>query len=374
MAAAEEKEEEAAVPPQKRFYRQRAHSNPLADHTLCYPSRPQDMDWASLFPSFFPPEAPPGTPPARVEFADVGCGYGGLLVALSELFPRSLALGLELRGKVAAFTRARIRALRAAQPGRFGNVACVRGNAMKHLPHFFLRGQLSKLFFLFPDPHFKRTKHKWRIISPAMLAEYGFVLRPGGLVYTVVLGYTQFWGTLSFGVQGLVYTVFGFGVHCFGVPRAWCTRCFGGVTVFLGVHSGFWGITVVFGVSPWFSGCHSGFWGVTVVFGVHCGVLGCRAWCTQDVLGVHSGFGVSQWFLGYTLVFGVQGLVYSVFLGYTLGFGVSQWFWGVTVVFGVQVLLYTVFLGYHSGFGGTLWVLGCHSGFWGVTVVFGVSQ
>ncbi|KAM4880797.1 25-hydroxyvitamin D-1 alpha hydroxylase, mitochondrial isoform 1-T1 [Sylvia borin] len=29
-------EEEAPVPPQKRFYRQRAHSNPLADHTLHY--------------------------------------------------------------------------------------------------------------------------------------------------------------------------------------------------------------------------------------------------------------------------------------------------------------------------------------------------
>ncbi|XP_041270689.1 tRNA (guanine-N(7)-)-methyltransferase-like, partial [Onychostruthus taczanowskii] len=78
MAAAEQ-DQEAAAPPQKRFYRQRAHSNPLADHTLCYPSRPQDMDWASLFPSFFPPDAPPGTPSARVEFADVGCGYGGLL-------------------------------------------------------------------------------------------------------------------------------------------------------------------------------------------------------------------------------------------------------------------------------------------------------
>ncbi|XP_064494844.1 tRNA (guanine-N(7)-)-methyltransferase isoform X4 [Pseudopipra pipra] len=177
--AAQGGEEEAPVPPQKRFYRQRAHSNPLADHTLRYPPRPQDMDWASLFPAFFPPNAPPGTPPARVEFADVGCGYGGLLVALAELFPQTLALGLELRGKVAAFTRARLRALRAARPGHFGNVACVRGNAMKHLPHFFHRAQLSKLFFLFPDPHFKRTKHKWRIISPAMLAEYGFVLRPG---------------------------------------------------------------------------------------------------------------------------------------------------------------------------------------------------
>lgn len=63
-------------------------------------------------------------------------------MALAERFPQTLSLGLELRGKVAAFTRARIRALRAAQPGRFGNVACVRGNAMKHLPHFFRRGQV----------------------------------------------------------------------------------------------------------------------------------------------------------------------------------------------------------------------------------------
>ncbi|KAM9252119.1 tRNA (guanine-N(7)-)-methyltransferase [Cariama cristata] len=180
-----EEEEEEAAPPQKRFYRQRAHANPLADHTLRYPARPQDMDWAPLFPAFFPPAAPPGQPPPRVEFADVGCGYGGLLVELSPLFPHTLMLGLELRVKVAAFTGARIRALRAAQPGRFGNIACLRGNAMKHLPHFFRKAQLTKMFFLFPDPHFKRTKHKWRIISPTLLAEYGYVLRPGGLVYTV---------------------------------------------------------------------------------------------------------------------------------------------------------------------------------------------
>lgn len=39
--------------------------------------------------------------------------------------------------------------------------------------------QLTKMFFLFPDPHFKRTKHKWRIISPTLLAEYAYVLRVG---------------------------------------------------------------------------------------------------------------------------------------------------------------------------------------------------
>jgi tRNA (guanine-N7-)-methyltransferase len=53
---------------------------------------------------------------------------------------------------------------------------------MKTLPHFFKRQQLSKMFFLFPDPHFKRKKHKARIISPTLLSEYAYYLRDGGLV------------------------------------------------------------------------------------------------------------------------------------------------------------------------------------------------
>ncbi|XP_053907513.1 tRNA (guanine-N(7)-)-methyltransferase isoform X1 [Cuculus canorus] len=121
-----------------------------------------------------------GSARTRTRWPIAGCG-----MSLSPLFPQSLMLGLELRAKVAAFAGQRLRALRAAQRGSFGNAAVLRANAMKHLPHFFHKGQLSKLFFLFPDPHFKRPKHKWRIISPALLAQYGYVLRPGGLVYTV---------------------------------------------------------------------------------------------------------------------------------------------------------------------------------------------
>lgn len=40
------------------------------------------------------------------------------------------------------------------------------------------------MFFLFPDPHFKRKKHKARIITPQLLSEYAYVLRPNGLLYT----------------------------------------------------------------------------------------------------------------------------------------------------------------------------------------------
>lgn len=57
------------------------------------------------------------------------------------------------------------KALRSKQPGGYKNASVIRANAMKHLPNFFEKGQLSKIFFLFPDPHFKRSKHKARIVT-----------------------------------------------------------------------------------------------------------------------------------------------------------------------------------------------------------------
>ena len=36
----------------------------------------------------------------RVEVLDIGCGYGGLLLALSALLPDTLIVGMELRVKV----------------------------------------------------------------------------------------------------------------------------------------------------------------------------------------------------------------------------------------------------------------------------------
>lgn len=71
---------------QKRHYRQRAHANPFSDHVLDYPARPGDVDWAEHFPNYLGNAKGP-------EFADIGCGFGGLLVALAPLFPDSLVLG-----------------------------------------------------------------------------------------------------------------------------------------------------------------------------------------------------------------------------------------------------------------------------------------
>jgi len=162
--------------PKKKFYRQRAHSNPIADHCFDYPVSPMEYDWSSLYPD---------NPKAKVDFADIGCGYGGLLIQLSPMFPDKLMLGMEIRVKVSDYVTDRISALRSLHPGQYNNVACLRTNAMKYLPNFIEKGQLTKMFFLYPDPHFKKAKHKWRIINETLLAEYAYVMKEGGRIYVV---------------------------------------------------------------------------------------------------------------------------------------------------------------------------------------------
>jgi tRNA (guanine-N7-)-methyltransferase len=195
--------------PKKRHYRQRAHANPFSDHALLYPASPLGIPWESHYPAFS------GTG-KRPEFADIGCGFGGLLIALAPLYPDTLMLGepehylwhhaafgvhfmsnarsttgLEIRVQVSQYVQDRIAALRATSqlsavaPTSYQNIAVVRANAMKFTPNYFAKHSLSSLFFLFPDPHFKSRKHKARIISPTLLAEYAHVLRPGGIVYTI---------------------------------------------------------------------------------------------------------------------------------------------------------------------------------------------
>lgn len=94
---------------------------------------------------------------------------------------------MEIRTSVTEFVQDKIQALRAQnqETGLYRNIGCIRANTMKFTPNFFTRGQLSKIFICFPDPHFKNRKHKQRIVSLTLNSEYAFVLRPGGIVYTI---------------------------------------------------------------------------------------------------------------------------------------------------------------------------------------------
>ena len=82
----------------------------------------------------------------EVRHVDVGCGFGGLTVALAALFPDKLVLGLEIRAKVflsdnlplstgliffvfvqvCEYVRLRINALRTEFHGQYQNAACLR--------------------------------------------------------------------------------------------------------------------------------------------------------------------------------------------------------------------------------------------------------
>ena len=45
---------------------------------------------------------------------------------------------------------------------------------------------ILKMFFCFPDPHFKRKNHPRRIISQRLLSEYAYFLKPGvGRLYCI---------------------------------------------------------------------------------------------------------------------------------------------------------------------------------------------
>jgi tRNA (guanine-N7-)-methyltransferase len=70
------------------------------------------MDWAPLFPDFVRDQGALGpesesaeiSQPRRltkdVEVADIGCGFGGLLIALAPVMPETLILGEISPGQV----------------------------------------------------------------------------------------------------------------------------------------------------------------------------------------------------------------------------------------------------------------------------------
>ena len=63
------------------------------------PPNPSQMDWSAHFPAFVDPnaqvkEGQPRPLTKSVTVADIGCGFGGLLIALSTLLPEDLILGI----------------------------------------------------------------------------------------------------------------------------------------------------------------------------------------------------------------------------------------------------------------------------------------
>lgn len=192
--------------PKKRFYRQRAHCNPLSHNdNFDYPRQgPDFMDWtAELYPPLpLPPPSSQTTTDDDVlstavapTVLDIGCGFGGLTVALATILPDETILGMEIRAKVTEYVRLRLLALRKEHASEassisrrspYQNASVLRTNSMKFLPNYFHKASIRKMFFCFPDPHFKRKNHPRRIVSERLLSEYAYFLMPNvGMLYTI---------------------------------------------------------------------------------------------------------------------------------------------------------------------------------------------
>lgn len=74
------------------------------------------------------------------------------------------------------------------------------------------------MFFLYPDPHFKKSKYKWRIINDTLLAEYAYVLAEGVILNfqkeieihnfnIIIKSLSNTRNILYYYLQALVYTV-----------------------------------------------------------------------------------------------------------------------------------------------------------------------
>lgn len=164
--------------------RTRPHRNPLAENNDERPDCPTEA--AAKLVDAYPSLSARG----RVEFVDVGCAFGGMLFTLAPLFPDTLMLGLEIRAKVVQFAQDKAGEMRRNADATLGhhhynNVWFEQLNVMKFGSNCFEKGQLSKMFFCYPDPHWKRKNIRRRIVGPGLVHEYAFWLKVGGLLYTV---------------------------------------------------------------------------------------------------------------------------------------------------------------------------------------------
>lgn len=189
----------------------RAHVNPLDKLHIAYPNKPQDCDWSQHYPTFFSDDIKERE--YKVAFADVGCGFGGLLENLSLLFPDKLMVGLEIRPKVVPHVQSRTQRLREKPQSTtipqeiadlvkakeqkqqeqkqvvvqkpFSNISVLETNIMRYCANYFVKGQLEKMFFCFPDPHFKRANFRRRVVNRSFIDIYAYVLQEDGIAYTI---------------------------------------------------------------------------------------------------------------------------------------------------------------------------------------------
>lgn len=115
-------------------------------------------------------------PAGREVEVELGCAEAQFLFERARLRPDIVPIGLEIREDLAAEVNERAR--REGSPVRV--VFC---HANLELADLFAPGSVARFFVNFPDPWFKRSQKKRRVVQPQLAADMARALRPGGELF-----------------------------------------------------------------------------------------------------------------------------------------------------------------------------------------------
>ncbi len=107
---------------------------------------------------------------------ELACGRGEYSTGLGSVYKDRNFIGVDIKGNRiwVGSKKARLEKL--------DNVAFLR-TQIDHLEKFFLPGEVSEIWIVFPDPRPKDSDEHRRLTSPKYLEIYKTVLRNGGLIH-----------------------------------------------------------------------------------------------------------------------------------------------------------------------------------------------
>jgi tRNA (guanine-N7-)-methyltransferase len=120
------------------------------------------------------PVALPAGVPVEVE---LGSAEAHFLMDRARHEPGGRYVGVEIRRDLVA--KANAECVTAGLP----QVRSVYANMSVDLPRLFAPGRVRRFFLNFPDPFWKRSQHKRRVMSPTLVGELHHLLEPGGEVH-----------------------------------------------------------------------------------------------------------------------------------------------------------------------------------------------
>jgi tRNA (guanine-N7-)-methyltransferase len=120
------------------------------------------LSWPAVFGNEHPVEV------------EVGCGKGLFLISAAGNFPKRNFFGIEIAGKFARFTAARL-----AQ-NSLTNARVAHADARRVLTEWIAASSVAAVHVYFPDPWWKRRHKKRRIFTDSFLTQVIRVLVSGG--------------------------------------------------------------------------------------------------------------------------------------------------------------------------------------------------